>query len=107
THALTRPADQAGAENRSAAAVEVRPEFHVAGQAGSVFAVIPAVADLADDERRPAQGEINAMAVALFHLGVAVVAADHRVERLDRLELDPRSPGRQRVAEGPRRVQED
>src|SRR5262249_46940008 len=106
-HGLTRPACQARVEDLGAAAVEVRPAFQVAGQTRSVLAVIAAEAELADNERRAAQGEIDTVTVALFHPRVAVVAADHRVERLDRLELDPRSPGRQRVAEGPRRVQED
>jgi cytochrome P450 len=35
------------------------------------------------------------MTVALLNLRVAVVEADHRVERLDRLVLEPCSPGRQ------------
>src|SRR5262249_19201095 len=105
THGLTRPASQTGAEDLGVAAVEVRAEFQVAGEARSILSVVPAVAALADDERRPVHREIDAVTVALFHPRIAVVAANHRVERLDRLELDPRPPGRQRVAEGPRRVQ--
>src|SRR5262249_36174024 len=48
-HCLPRPACQSRVEDFGAAAIEVRPEFHVARQTGGVVAVIPAIAELADD----------------------------------------------------------
>src|SRR5262249_45993640 len=95
-HGLTRLTCRAGPEDLGGAAVVVRPEFQVAREARRILTVVPAVADLADDERRPAQGEIDAVTVTVFHRRIAVVAADHRVERLGRLELEPRPPGRER-----------
>lgn len=59
----------------------------------SVLAIVPAVANFADSERRAVQAEIDTLLVAVFYLGVAVVTPGHDVERLDRLELEPSAPG--------------
>jgi hypothetical protein len=74
-YGLRRPACQARVEDRGVAAIEVRPEFQVAGETGGILSVIPPVADLADDESRPPQGEIDAVTVIALYRGVAVVAA--------------------------------